>query len=70
MQLIAEMVAEGQRGSVVTLICDSGDRYAGNYYNDEWLAAHGLDPEPHEAVLREFFRKRRLAGLQPPGRAG
>lgn len=54
-QLIAEMVAEGRRGSIVTLICDAGDRYAGNYYNAEWLAAHGLDPEPHEATLREFF---------------
>ncbi|CAH0327111.1 putative siderophore biosynthesis protein SbnA [Microbacterium sp. Bi128] len=55
-QLIAGMIAEGRRGSVVTLMCDAGDRYAGNYYNPEWLAAHGLDPEPHEAVLGEFFR--------------
>ena len=54
-QLIAQMIAEGQRGSVVTLMCDAGDRYAGNYYNAEWLEAHGLDPEPHEAVLRGFF---------------
>ena len=55
-QLIAGMIAEGRRGSVVTLMCDAGDRYAGNYYNPEWLAAHGLAPEAHEAVLREFFR--------------
>ncbi|BCW72005.1 PLP-dependent cysteine synthase family protein [Arthrobacter sp. NicSoilB8] len=54
-QLIAGMIAEGRRGSVVSLMCDAGDRYAGNYYNPEWLAAQGLDPEPHEAVLREFF---------------
>ena len=54
-QLIAGMIAEGRRGSVVTLMCDAGDRYAGNYYNAEWLAAHDLDPEPHEAVLRGFF---------------
>jgi cysteine synthase A len=49
------MIAEGQRGSVDTLMCDAGDRYAGNYYNADWLNAHGLDPEPHEAVLRGFF---------------
>jgi cysteine synthase A len=55
-QLIAGMIAEGRRGSIVTLMCDAGDRYAGNYYNPEWLAAHGLDPEPHEATLRGFFR--------------
>jgi cysteine synthase A len=36
-------------------MCDAGDRYAGNYYNPEWLADQGLDPAPHEAVLREFF---------------
>lgn len=54
-QLIAAMIVEGRRGSIVTLMCDAGDRYAGNYYNPEWLEAHGLDPEPHEAVLHEFF---------------
>lgn len=55
-QLIAEMIEEDRKGSVVTLMCDAGDRYAGNYYNPEWLDALGLDPEPHEAVLREFFQ--------------
>lgn len=54
-QLIAEMIAQGRRGSVVSLMCDGGDRYAGNYYNPEWLQSHGLDPEPHEATIREFF---------------
>ena len=28
--LVAEMLARGERGSVVTLICDGGDRYAGD----------------------------------------
>ncbi|MNR61262.1 hypothetical protein D3C85_1829650 [compost metagenome] len=54
-QLIAGMVAEGRRGSVVSLMCDGGDRYAGSYYNAEWLAARGLDPRPHEAAIRDFF---------------
>ncbi len=54
-QLVAEMVAAGQRGSIVSLMCDGGDRYAGNYYNPAWLAAQGLDPEPHEDVIRRFF---------------
>jgi cysteine synthase A len=53
-QLVAEMVATGQRGSVVSLMCDGGERYAGNYYNPAWLAAQGLDPEPHENVIRRF----------------
>ena len=54
-QLIAEMIAEGRRGSVVSLLCDGGDRYAGNYYNPEWLRSQGLDPEPHEATISKFF---------------
>ncbi|WP_144670966.1 PLP-dependent cysteine synthase family protein [Arthrobacter sp. U41] len=54
-QLIAGMIAEGRRGSVVSLMCDGGDRYAGNYYNPDWLQAQGLDPAPHEATIRDFF---------------
>ncbi|MBT2531803.1 PLP-dependent cysteine synthase family protein [Arthrobacter sp. ISL-48] len=54
-QLVAEMIAEGQRGSIVSLMCDGGERYAGNYYNPAWLANQGLDPAPHEAVIRRFF---------------
>jgi cysteine synthase A len=54
-QLIAGMIAQGRRGSVVSLMCDGGERYAGNYYNPEWLRSQGLDPAPHEATIREFF---------------
>ena len=54
-QLIEEMRAAGRRGSIVTLICDSGDRYRGTYGNPEWLAANGLDIEPHLEELRRFM---------------
>ena len=42
--LLAEMVAEGRSGSVVTLLADSGDRYADTYFDDEWLASRGWIP--------------------------
>ncbi len=42
--LLAEMVAEGRSGSVVTLLADSGDRYRDTYFSDEWVRAQGLDP--------------------------
>jgi cysteine synthase len=42
--LLAELVAQGRSGSVVTLLADSGDRYADTYFCDEWLSAQGLDP--------------------------
>ncbi len=52
--LIAEMVAAGERGSVVTLICDVGARYAHTYYDDGWVAERGWRLEPYWAVLDEF----------------
>jgi cysteine synthase A len=43
LQLMAEMKAAGETGPVVTLICDGGDRYAGSYYDDAWLASQRID---------------------------
>ena len=54
--LLAQMVADGVTGSVVTLICDSGDRYRDTYYDEAWLAGQGLDPVPWAHVLGEFER--------------
>jgi cysteine synthase A len=54
--LLAEMVANGRRGSVVTLLADSGDRYTDTYFCDEWVAAQGLDPTEPAATLSEFER--------------
>jgi cysteine synthase A len=53
-RLVAEMVAAGRTGSVVTLLCDGGERYAHTYFSDDWVAARGLDLAPHTAVLEEF----------------
>ncbi|MFK0001304.1 PLP-dependent cysteine synthase family protein [Paenarthrobacter sp. NPDC090522] len=53
-QLVAEMVAEGRTGSIVSLMCDAGDRYAGSYYDAGWLAGKGLDPTAFETVLDRF----------------
>ncbi|MGC2653091.1 MAG: PLP-dependent cysteine synthase family protein [Mycobacterium sp.] len=52
--LLAEMVAEGRSGSVVTLLADSGDRYVDTYFCDEWVAAHGLDPSAPAEMLTKF----------------
>lgn len=41
--MAARMRAEGKSGSLVTLICDSGDRYSATYFNDAWLAEQKLD---------------------------
>jgi cysteine synthase A len=41
--LAAGMQADGQCGSIATLACDAGDRYAATIYDDEWLASRQLD---------------------------
>ena len=61
-QLVAEMLARGQRGSIVTLICDSGDRYAGTYYSDAWVGGQGLELAPYAAALEAFLETRRVPG--------
>ncbi|MCF1457078.1 MAG: PLP-dependent cysteine synthase family protein [Shewanella sp.] len=38
--LASEMQQAGQQGSIVTLICDPGERYLDTYYNPEWIAAN------------------------------
>ena len=40
-RLVTEMRERGQGGSIVTLLCDSGERYARTYFEDAWVAAQG-----------------------------
>ncbi|WP_018347666.1 PLP-dependent cysteine synthase family protein [Longispora albida] len=53
--LIGEMRAAGQTGSVVTLLCDGGERYAETYYSDEWVARQGMDLAPHTRTVESFL---------------
>jgi cysteine synthase A len=54
-QLVAQMRADGRAGSVVTLLCDHGDRYGNTYYSDEWVAGQGLDLTGHRATVDDFL---------------
>jgi len=54
-QIVAELVAAGQKGSVVSLLCDGGERYQHTYYDDGWLAERGLDTAPYDAAIRRFL---------------
>ena len=59
-RLAAEMLARGEGGSIVTLICDGGDRYADTYYSDAWVEAQGLDLAPYTAALEAFLESGEL----------
>jgi cysteine synthase A len=43
--LAKELEQEGRPASIVTLICDSGERYADTYYNQDWLNAQSIEYE-------------------------
>jgi cysteine synthase A len=55
LRLAREMDVAGERGSIVTLLCDSGDRYGHTYYDDEWLAEHDIDIAPYSDVLTRLL---------------
>lgn len=52
--LLSEMMKNNQPGSVVTMICDSGERYLNSYYCDEWLSNQQLDIQPYLKQLEHF----------------
>ncbi|PWR24525.1 PLP-dependent cysteine synthase family protein [Zavarzinia aquatilis] len=54
-RLAAGMMREGREGALVTVICDSGDRYASTYFDEGWLAANGMELAPHRARLERFL---------------
>ena len=65
-----DLRSRGERGSIVTLLCDGGERYRRSYHDDAWLASTGLGCTAEcEAVTRWLD-----SGIAPPalpfGRAG
>jgi cysteine synthase A len=54
LQIVSELAASGRSASVVSMICDGGERYLNTYFNDDWLAANGLDTAPWRARLDGF----------------
>ena len=54
LQLAGEMKLRGEKGSIVTLLCDSGERYLDTYYNPEWVQTNIGDLQPFMAKLERF----------------
>ena len=51
--LAQRMREAGERGSIVAILCDGGERYAHSYYNPDWLAARGFDVAASVAAVRD-----------------
>lgn len=53
LQLACRMREQGLHGSIVTLLCDPGERYDQTLYDPDWLARNGIDPAPAANALRQ-----------------
>lgn len=56
LRLADEMVVAGEKGSIVSILCDSGERYASTLYNDAWLAARDIAIATPMAQLERFLQ--------------
>jgi cysteine synthase A len=56
LQLAARMRDEGRTGSIVTLLCDSGERYLETYYNADWVKANIGDVAPWRAEIQDLIK--------------
>lgn len=54
LQLASEMKARDERGSIVTLLCDSGDRYLDTYYDSNWVKENIGDLGEFTEKLEKF----------------
>jgi cysteine synthase len=60
--VIAEMTRQGEAGSVVTLLCDSGERYRSTILDDGWLTERGIDVSAQEQAMTRFLTEGVFSG--------
>jgi cysteine synthase A len=51
-----QIASQMKDGSIVSLLCDSGDRYLHTYYDDGWVEKMGFDIQPYLHQLDRFFQ--------------
>jgi cysteine synthase A len=53
--LATDMRARGEQGSIVSLLCDSGERYAGTYHDAQWVLNTFGDCSEAQAKVRRML---------------
>ena len=53
LQLASSMRERGERGSIVSLLCDRGERYNETLFDELWLARRGVRRGPWDKTLRD-----------------
>ncbi|VTR27815.1 Cysteine synthase [Serratia fonticola] len=54
LQLAKQMRDKGEQGAIVTLLCDSGERYLDTYYNSDWVNNNIGDLTPYAVQLTKL----------------
>lgn len=55
LRLAQHMQAQGEQGSILSLLCDAGERYLPTYYNPQWLAGHIQTCEASARQIQELI---------------
>ncbi|WP_275974981.1 PLP-dependent cysteine synthase family protein [Shewanella gaetbuli] len=61
--LATRMQQQGQTGSIVTLICDAGERYLDTYYNQQWINDNIGCLKPFQNQINNFDQTGRLSPI-------
>ena len=64
-QIISELRSQNQPASVVSMICDAGERYLNTYYSDRWLTDNDIDIRPYHKKLEEFYETGVMEAPEP-----
>jgi len=62
-----EMRARGQSGSIVTILCDHGERYAHSYYNPEWYRQQEIEIAAADGMIAGALRGEGLPSMALAG---
>ena len=54
LHIAKQMQTNNEQGSIVTLLCDSGERYLDTYYNEDWVNKNIGPLHDYEDQLNEF----------------
>ena len=54
-QIISELSNQNNKISIVSMICDGGERYSDTYYSENWLDKNGFNIQPYLKQLGEFY---------------
>ncbi len=60
-ELASKMIQNKESGSIVTMLCDSGERYLDSYFDQNWLLNNNLNLDSFNQLLESFTQDGKLS---------